>query len=182
MDRLVFTRLTALCMTLSAATLNAQTAPEKTTISIAELTENYNITGPLDASIGELLTIEGRCDNTWYKHGGEGNSLIVSKVNGKTLSKPIQISYTVFNWANVKQLQHGETYTVRGYQHAIFRGIPGPAMKETVPVQSPFPYGLHCYLMVINQLDPMPPPKHSAKYVPAIPPPTLTPPSKANEP
>jgi len=154
---------------VSAVNAQRQDDGTKKRISVSDLRSNYEMIGPLGEPIGKLLTVKANCDNRPRKHGGKGSVLVVQNLNGKQLREPITISYSITHWANTDHLRHGETYTLRGYQDATFRGVPGAVLDEmAVQMQVAGSFELHSYFRVTNHLQPIPPPKHSSKNTPAI--------------
>jgi hypothetical protein len=129
----------------------AQTTDAEKRIEINALQTQYEITGPIGYPIGQLLDIEAisewrqaKVSNTWLR---------VEVVNGKAFEKPVLVEYSIYQWANVKQLEHGKKLKLRVYQDIGTRGTPNGVIQETTPV-STGSYGLHSWLVVVNQLEP----------------------------
>ena len=130
-------------------------------ISTEDLQSSVKIIGPLGIEIGKLVEIEavpntdeGKLATTW---------LSVEKVAGKELPKPIRVDYAVYNWANVKRLEDGKRVKLNVFQEIGMRGIPDGVIEQTVSVATVSGYGLHTWIVVVNQTSPKPS-KHRNKY------------------
>jgi hypothetical protein len=151
--RMYIRAITAIVLlaTYSSASFS-QTPNAEKRIQVHALQTKYEITGPIGYPIGQLLDIEATSE--WRQAKVSNTWLRVNTVNGKALEKPVLVEYSIYQWANVKQLEHGKKLKLRVYQDIGTRGTPNGVGQETTPVSSGWPYGLYTWIVVVNQLEP----------------------------
>ena len=145
-----FATLLLFCTGISSA----QNATLGRKITTEELKSSAEIVGPLGVRIGKIVSIEAIAETTGDKIVSRW--LTVDKIDGKKLAKPIRMEYSVYNWANVEKLKNAKRLTLNVYQQIGMRGIPKGVIEQTVPVATGWEYGLHTWIVVVNQTAPKP--------------------------
>lgn len=121
-------------------------------ITTKQLQTQYTIIGPLGCSVDKVVSFEavaeyrdGKVDNNWLR---------VTSVDGKRLDQPIEITYGVYRWANVTQLEYNRNLTLNVYQDLRYLGTRDGVMEQTTAVSDPWKFGLYTSIVVVNQVQP----------------------------
>ena len=151
----------AVATLLLAATCYGQEPVPQRHISTDDLQSSVRIIGPLGLEIGKLVEVEAIAET------GSGKMatpwLSIEKVDGKIPPKPIRMEYSVYNWANIERLEDGVRVKLNVFQEFGTRGLPAGVMEQTVSVATRG-YGLHTWLVVVNQTSPIKPKNRNTYY------------------
>jgi len=106
--------------------LNFKTPAEKVNIYYSELNNKYSVVGPLGIALGKVVVLEVKKIKLNVK--SDPPTLLVKKINGKKLKKPIQLKYQMLIIDDKFILN--KTYKIKGYQDGSFTGTPYEVMKD----------------------------------------------------
>jgi len=116
----------------------------------SDLNIKYEIIGPLGIPLGELANIEAEVAPKVAK--GFSEWLLVTKLNGKKLKKPVKIHYEIIKWSTkLKTLKKGKKYHLRVYQDGRMIGTPHKALEEIGFAQS-YGYGFATTVIIIKNI------------------------------
>jgi hypothetical protein len=95
-------------------------------ISYRDLNSKYEITGPLDFSMGTAFEMEAKKVDANTK--ADDRTMEVLKVNGVALEKPVTMIYSTLLIDDT--FEDGKIYKCKAYQDGAFRGTPQDVLKE----------------------------------------------------
>jgi len=116
--------------------LHAQAAASGRSISARELEGGTRIIGLLGLPLGELASVKAQVVRVGAK--GDDRHVRVLEVDGRLLSAPIVLKFSVWRWGNIadKEMPTDRIVKLRVYETGGMVGVPADAMRETVFVQT----------------------------------------------
>jgi len=118
----------------------------------ADLETGTQIIGLLGLPLGELASVTARIVVSSSK--SVDRYVEVSEINGRRLSKPIEMEFTIWQWGGLsnKELPLGQRLRLRVYETGGMVGVPRAAMEETVTVAT-VAWKFQTSLVVLYQQD-----------------------------
>jgi len=135
---------------VQVGSLHAQAAASSRSISARELEGGTRIVGLLGLPLGELASLKAQVVRVDAKGGDR--QIRVLEVDGKPLSAPIVMKFSVWRWGNIadQEIPTDRIVKLRVYETGGMVGVPADAMRETVFVQTEG-WAFETSLVLVNQ-------------------------------